>query len=216
MRDARAAVERAKRDYADAIKNRSSTQREVNELLHRKDSWSMSDLERFTKLYKNDHTSEQAELAAQITLKSVEEHADAAQEDLLRGILQRYHEEQIWSDKIRRASTWGTWGIMGINLVLFISVQVILEPWKRNKLVDRFDAKVALQLEEQAEKFEKLEGVVAQTKLAPIIDPVIDSPIIEETNSWYYYPKNQEDGLRYAGCFVFGALSSTIITALCV
>jgi hypothetical protein len=54
----------------------------------------------------------------------------------------RYHEEQIWSDKIRRASTWGTFALMGVNVVLFIVVQVGLEPWRRKRLVRGFEEKV--------------------------------------------------------------------------
>jgi hypothetical protein len=54
----------------------------------------------------------------------------------------RYHEEQIWSDKIRRASTWGTFALMGINVLLFVVVQVGLEPWRRKRLVRGFEEKV--------------------------------------------------------------------------
>jgi len=54
----------------------------------------------------------------------------------------RYHEEQIWSDKIRRASTWGTFALMGVNVVLFIVVQIGFEPWRRKRLVRGFEEKV--------------------------------------------------------------------------
>jgi DNA primase large subunit len=54
----------------------------------------------------------------------------------------RYHEEQIWSDKIRRASTWGTFALMGINVALFVVVQIGLEPWRRKRLVRGFEEKV--------------------------------------------------------------------------
>jgi len=54
----------------------------------------------------------------------------------------RYHEEQIWSDKIRRASTWGTFALMGVNVLLFVVVQVGLEPWRRKRLVRGFEEKV--------------------------------------------------------------------------
>jgi She9 / Mdm33 family len=60
----------------------------------------------------------------------------------LDGADDRYHEEQIWSDKIRRASTWGTFALMGINVVLFVVVQIGLEPWRRKRLVRGFEEKV--------------------------------------------------------------------------
>lgn len=57
-------------------------------------------------------------------------------------LINRYHEEQIWSDKIRRASTWGTFALMGINVMLFVVVQIGLEPWRRKRLVRGFEEKV--------------------------------------------------------------------------
>jgi sensitive to high expression protein 9, mitochondrial len=61
---------------------------------------------------------------------------------VLGGVNGRYHEEQIWSDKIRRASTWGTFALMGVNVLLFVVVQIGLEPWRRKRLVKGFEEKV--------------------------------------------------------------------------
>ncbi|RPA88072.1 hypothetical protein BJ508DRAFT_409977 [Ascobolus immersus RN42] len=143
-------VKAAKDAYALAIANRSASQREVNELLQRKHAWSPSDLERFTSLYRNDHANEQAESKAADELAMSEREADAAQATLAKSILARYHEEQIWSDKIRRASTWGTWGLMGFNVLLFIVVQLGLEPWKRRRLVGGFEEKVREVIQEES------------------------------------------------------------------
>lgn len=152
MKASRAAVQKAKEDYQSAISRRSASQREVNELLQRKHAWSPTDLERFTSLYRNDHTNEQAEVRASEALVEAERVADEAQAQLSRSILARYHEEQIWSDKIRRASTWGTWGLMGFNVLLFIVVQLGLEPWKRKRLVGGFEEKVREVIQEENEK----------------------------------------------------------------
>jgi sensitive to high expression protein 9 len=124
----------------------------VNELLQRKHAWSPIDLERFTELYRSDHANEQNESAAQERLALAERTADEAQAELARSILARYHEEQIWSDKIRRASTWGTWGLMGFNVLLFIIVQLGLEPWKRKRLVGGFEEKVREVIQEESLK----------------------------------------------------------------
>ncbi|MBT0647066.1 hypothetical protein KJJ93_29175, partial [Escherichia coli] len=87
---------------------RSTSQREVNELLQRKHAWSSADLERFTHLYRNDHTNEVSENETQEILSMAEREAEEAATQLSKSILSRYHEEQVWSDKIRRMSTWGT------------------------------------------------------------------------------------------------------------
>lgn len=135
-------VRDAKRAYETSIRVRSESQKEVNELLQRKNTWSSPDLERFTTLFRDDHSNSQNEEAAQKSLAEAEINADQSRTDLGNMILARYHEEQIWSDKIRRASTWGTWGLMGFNIFLFIIVQLGLEPWKRKRLVGSFEEKV--------------------------------------------------------------------------
>ncbi|RYC59721.1 hypothetical protein CHU98_g6489 [Xylaria longipes] len=66
-----------------------------------------------------------------------------------RHALARYHEEQIWSDKIRRMSTWGTWGLMSVNILLFLVLQFGAEPWRRQRLVRGFEEKVREALAEE-------------------------------------------------------------------
>lgn len=121
----------------------------MNELLQRKHAWSASDLERFTSLYRSDHANEQAERAAQEALTGAERRAEEAAAKLGKSILARYHEEQIWSDKIRRMSTWGTWGLMGVNVLLFLVFQIGVEPWRRRRLVKGFEEKVMEALERE-------------------------------------------------------------------
>lgn len=146
----RAAVREARATYAAAVATRSATQREVNDLLQRKHKWSPTDLERFTSLYRSDHANEQAETEAQEKLGRAERAAEEASSRLARTILARYHEEQIWSDKIRQMSTWGTWGLMGLNVLLFIVFQIVIEPWRRRRLVKGFEEKVMEALEREA------------------------------------------------------------------
>jgi sensitive to high expression protein 9 len=149
VQSTRAAVKQARSAYSAAVATRSTTQREVNDLLQRKHNWSPADLERFTNLYRSDHANEQAETAAQEELGKAEKEAEEASSRLARTILARYHEEQIWSDKIRQMSTWGTWGLMGLNVLLFIVFQIAIEPWRRRRLVKGFEEKVMEALEKE-------------------------------------------------------------------
>ena len=142
-------MQSAREAYSKAINQRSGSQREVNELLQRKHAWSPEDLERFTALYRSDHANEQAETAAQENLANAEREAEEASARLSSSILARYHEEQIWSDKIRRMSTWGTWGLMGVNILLFMVFQIAVEPWRRKRLVKGFEEKVMEALEKE-------------------------------------------------------------------
>ncbi|GKZ31751.1 sensitivity to high expression protein she9 [Aspergillus brasiliensis] len=165
LRNARLQVRTAKDAYAAAINNRSTSQREVNELLQRKHAWSPTDLERFTHLYRNDHTNEVAEHEAQEALSQAEHEAEEAAAQLSKSILSRYHEEQVWSDKIRQMSTWGTWGLMGVNVLLFLIFQIAVEPWRRKRLVKGFEEKVIEAIEKE-KALDRIQIVTAQSQMA--------------------------------------------------
>ncbi|ODV62313.1 She9p, partial [Ascoidea rubescens DSM 1968] len=142
LAESREKVKFQKDIYQNAIKLRTDSQREINELLTRKHMWTPTDLENFTKLYRSDHTNEKNVKNSSQELEEAEIELDANQKKLSKEILKRYHEEQIWSDKIRRVSSYGTFLLMLLNVMLFIMVQTIFEPLKRNKLINRFEERV--------------------------------------------------------------------------
>ena len=169
-----------KDEYTAAINNRSTSQREVNELLQRKHAWSPTDLERFTLLYRNDHTNEVTEMETQEALSRAEHEAEEAAVQLSKCILSRYHEEQVWSDKIRRMSTWGTWGLMGVNVLLFLIFQIAVEPWRRRRLVKGFEDKVveALEKDKEMNRAVLAESIVSsQTPSVAVLPDTIDSTL---------------------------------------
>lgn len=132
----------SRKEYQISIKNRSDLQRETNELLTRKHNWTSKDLERFTELYRNDHLNKEKENESLKTLENEEKNFEMIQESLTQKILSRYHEEQIWSDKIRKFSTWCTFSLMGLNALIFIIATFLIEPWKRRRLVSAFEQKI--------------------------------------------------------------------------
>lgn len=171
-------VRECKEAYTHAINNRSASQREVNELLQRKHAWSPVDLERFTELYRNDHANQHEEAAAERALSDAERSSEEAQAKLSTLISARYHEEQIWSDKIRRASTWGTWGLMGINICLFVIVQLVIEPRKRARMVNSFEEVMKKTIEDEKEtRKEKIESKASED------ETVTETPKIEEPST---------------------------------
>lgn len=152
VQDAQEGVRSSRLKYKTTVADRAATQREVTGLLARKDSWTPLDLERFTSLYRMDHTNEQAVQESATRLAEAEREAEVASGKLSSSILSRYHEEQIWSDKIRRMSTWGTWGLMGVNVLLFLVFQLGFEPWRRKRLVHGFEEKVKEALDKEKEE----------------------------------------------------------------
>lgn len=173
LRDARA-------HYKAVNTQRATTQREVTTLLARKDTWSPLDLERFTTLYRQDHELEAAVAEAGAQLTEAEAEEARLGQALNSGILRRYHEEQIWSDRIRRQSTWGTWGLMGVNVLLFLVLQFVAEPWKRNRLMKGIAAEEKAALEAVQRELEEVKNVLAkrgEAEEAAALERVVDEEI---------------------------------------
>ena len=209
LKKAKETVKQCKIAYGEAIQRRSQSQREVNELLTRKHNWSLNDLERFTELYRNDHENEIHEQEAERKLDEAESKVDGVQLKLTQLILTRYHEEQIWSDKIRRSSTWGTWVLMGLNVILFVVATFIVEPWKRNKLVFAFEDKVKQVLVGISQENEQI--------LDPIIDklePTDGQVPIKSSSFDFKFVANSWHGLKAALVRNYEALMSSEITNL--
>lgn len=128
--------------HTQAVAQRSNSQREVNELLQRKSLWTDSDVGRFTTLVRQDHLYEQEEARTKVAADESEAKVEQEFSQLMRSILARYHEEQVWSDKIRSASTYGSLAALGLNLFVFITAIIFVEPWKRKRLAQTFEKKV--------------------------------------------------------------------------
>ncbi|KIJ54849.1 hypothetical protein M422DRAFT_153193 [Sphaerobolus stellatus SS14] len=168
----RQAARDAKVAYETAVATRAQSQRDVNDLLQRKSSWTASDVERFTALVREDHLHEQEETRSKTQVELAEADVDSEFNELMRTILNRYHEEQVWSDKIRSASTYGSMLVLGVNVFVFLLAIIIVEPWKRRKLAETFEKRIE-QISEENRKmiqdgmsnlsahFEKQEQVLA-------------------------------------------------------
>jgi hypothetical protein len=115
--------------------------------------WTGDDVTKFTELYRLEHQHSQAEAVAKDHYQTCEKQMDREYMELARSIMERYHEEQLWSDKIRSVSTYGTWALMVVNLLLFVAVQTIFEPRKRKRLTDRFEELLVTKVSEEEEKF---------------------------------------------------------------
>ena len=163
LQDARHAAREAKLAYDKAVSDRSNAQRDVNSLLERKHSWSDADVMTFTTLVRADHSSTSAVVTTSATLKDRELAVDKAFSDLTSAILQRYHEEQVWSDKIRSVSTWAN--IVGLlfNFFIFLVAIAIVEPWKRKRLVERMEERMANLIERVESEVRQVSFRLTQT-----------------------------------------------------
>ena len=156
--EARTLSRDAKRAYEEAVQRRSASQAESNDLISRKNAWTGADVNRFTELVKADHANEQAVKDTQAAFEAADEAVDKSFTALMKAILHRYHEEQIWSDKvrcrqavplimqIRSLSTYGSVFITALNALIFFLALVVIEPWRRRRIVDLLDRRVAERL----------------------------------------------------------------------
>ena len=151
LAEARSAARQAKLNYDIAVEKRSASQMESNSLIIRSNQLSKDERARFGALFTDAEELEKEEAKAKAGVASAEQAVDDAFTEFMRLITARYHEEQIWSDKIRSASTYGSLAALGINLLVFILAIVLVEPWKRKRLAQTFETKVeALSLDNTA------------------------------------------------------------------
>ncbi|KAM0716025.1 hypothetical protein Q7P37_008539 [Cladosporium fusiforme] len=164
-----AAVSAQKDRHMDAHVKQASSQKEIVSLLERKSSWSPSDLERYMTLVRSEHLDEQAVQKAKEDLAAAERELEDSRALLERLERKQYHEEQIWSDTIRRNSTWVTIGLMGVNIFLLLAQIIFFEPYRRRKIVR--EMKEALD--------ERSLGVSgpAQTAAAPEVERQVDQVV---------------------------------------
>ena len=128
-------IETSRSTHHEAHAQQASAQKEIVSLLERKSSWSPTDLERYMSLVRSEHTMEQDVVTAKENLRAAERDLESARSLLERLERKQYHEEQIWSDTIRRNSTWVTFVLMGVNIFLLLAQIAIFEPYRRRKIV---------------------------------------------------------------------------------
>ena len=233
---ARQTAQQAKAAYEEAVVRRSNSQREVNDLLQRKSSWTDADVGRFTSLVRQDHLYEQEELQAKSAVNVSEDAVEREFSQLLRIILARYHEEQVWSDKIRSASTYGSLAALGLNMLVFILAIIVVEPWKRRRLAQTFETKIEEMSLENAARLETsmqvIEGHISrQEDLLEFLKSevsnkmeVVREPIVLETKApeeavaaidesvVNSRQRSWEIATVGAGAFVLGILSTILLS----
>ncbi|KAK0259309.1 sensitivity to high expression protein she9 [Friedmanniomyces endolithicus] len=162
VKDRHSEADSAKLVHREAYIKQAAAQKEIVSLLERKSSWSPIDLDRYMSLVRSEHLNDQTVQVAKDDLAAAERELEGARSLLERFERKQYHEEQIWSDTIRRNSTWLTFGLMGVNIMLLLAQILIFEPYRRRKIVR--DMKAALD--------EKTLHIAAPTPAAEVVKQV--------------------------------------------
>jgi len=166
------AVVAAKSAHNAAFAAQAASQKEVVQLLERKHSWSAPDLERYMQLIRNEHINDTTVQDAKTSLAVAERKLEDDRTRLEKIERKQYHEEQIWSDTIRRNSTWVTFGLMGFNIVLLLLSLLILEPWRRRRMVREIRTALNEKMDDVPAAFAAAAAAAAPPAIAQSVAPV--------------------------------------------
>jgi hypothetical protein len=123
--ECRDAVEAAQKAHDDSHKRHAS-------LLMRREQWDKADATSFVDVTASEVQSRQALYDTRDALRRAEDKAGQCQRDYMDAMRQRYHEEQMWQDKWRMISTYGTWSLIGLNTVIFLFSQFFYQ-WRESQ-----------------------------------------------------------------------------------
>jgi hypothetical protein len=172
---ARTDLSSVKTNYESIMSQRLKTQKEIHSLLQRQGSWTPTDVQRFTDLYKLDLDLEALEVSTKAQYKESSEAFDRAHSDYLTEIRERYIDEQIYSDKIRRVSTWWTMGLISFHLILFVTIQTLVEPRKKASLIQQVSLEMAGTLDKNQEMLQKELSLLRQGIGMPLVQDTIET-----------------------------------------
>lgn len=129
-----------KRSYEGIETDYHKVQKELQLLLQKKSSWKTEDPVRFAEVCTQEHSLEQRVSAARNEYEKVTEQLEIQFDSLMKSIQERYTLEQLWSEKIRRASTWWTWILMGVQFFSYVALFLVIEPYRRMQVREQLEA----------------------------------------------------------------------------
>ena len=126
-------------------------------------------------LIRSEHLNDKAVREAKDAVEAAETALEEARSYLEKRERAQYHEEQIWSDTIRRNSTWVTFGLMGVNIFLLLLSLLILEPYRRRRMVR--EIKSALEAQQATSEAAVAPALATPCVMAnPVTEPSISTP----------------------------------------
>lgn len=116
-------VTEARKAVDTALSAWEQSQRQHSQLLSSRDKWTSDQAIQFAKLLENEVQIRNNLEIAKSDLSNKEIQLSQYQFEYMNNLRKRYHEEQVWTDKWRILSTYGTWGLIGLNSVVFLVSQ---------------------------------------------------------------------------------------------
>ena len=79
------------------------------------EGWSDEDLVSYTKLLRAEHAESRGEEEARADFDEAERRVARAWDEVVKRTLERYHDEQVWSDRVRNVSSYTQLVAVGLN-----------------------------------------------------------------------------------------------------
>ncbi|KAI8904344.1 Mdm33 family-domain-containing protein [Gorgonomyces haynaldii] len=134
MNYAKESLQRSKQVYEETIEDRKRVQKDLAALYQRQDTWTETDINLLAELAKKDRLLDSSETQSKLNFRQASAAFDKAQAEYLSQLRERYVEEQMYSDKIRSANTYWTFGLISTHFLIFMLVQLWFEPRKKDQL----------------------------------------------------------------------------------
>jgi hypothetical protein len=128
-------VVEARRSLDVALKAWEDSQSQHTQLLQVRDKWTPTQAQEFSTVVQEEVRIRNDLQHAKQNLSEREAQQASTQVEYMNDLRRRYHEEQIWQDKWRIMSTFGTWGLIVLNSFVFLISQYLyrLRETKRSK-----------------------------------------------------------------------------------
>mmetsp|Transcript_6650 Transcript_6650/g.11605 ORF Transcript_6650/g.11605 Transcript_6650/m.11605 type:complete len:376 (+) Transcript_6650:37-1164(+) len=108
-----------------ALLSFEESQTQHTQLLHSRDRWTPSQAMEFAKLLEKEMQIRTQLEKAKKDLATLESEQLRHMNNYMNDLRRRYHEEQLWQDKWRIYSTFGTWGLIVLNSIVFFISQYL-------------------------------------------------------------------------------------------
>jgi hypothetical protein len=116
-------VSRARTHVDRALQAFEQSQSQHARLLQSRDRWTTIEASEFARVLENEVRVRSELDMAKRDLSKLEHDQLEAMHLYMSDLRKRYHEEQLWQDKWRVYSTFGTWGLIVLNTVVFMISQ---------------------------------------------------------------------------------------------
>ena len=110
-----------------ALQAFEESQTQHNQLLQSRDKWGASQAMEFAKLLEKEVQIRNELERAKKELATLENEQTLTLNNYMNDLRRRYQEEQLWQERGRIFSTYGTWGVIVLNSIVFLLSQYRLQ-----------------------------------------------------------------------------------------